>query len=98
FQEPKNEELAKWERWVVGEIEGHRLVLVSDKHYLDYLFNTNAVKHRTLYRSASNDEVVPYFLPLSGRNSAQLDQEVNRLYVCVVFNMCRSSQFFFSTE
>ena len=69
----------KWEEWHAGEVNQHRMALISDSFYLNHMFNKLALKYTNLYRSPSNQLVLPYFLPLSYKNLPEFNAALNHL-------------------
>ena len=64
---------------MANEINDRKLAMISDEYYLDYFQNVFLNKFPNLYRSIRNDVVLPYFLPLSNKNSNEMDHSLNEM-------------------
>jgi hypothetical protein len=78
-EDPENENKEKWEKIIFDKISKGNYALVSDQFFLDYYFATKLLNYSNLYRSESNQLVLPYFIPLAKHNSQERIRSINKM-------------------
>ncbi|KAH7637802.1 hypothetical protein HUG17_8906 [Dermatophagoides farinae] len=86
IEDPPNEDIEDWENKIANEINDRKLAMISDEYYLDYFQYVFLNKFPNLYRSIRNDVVLPYFLPLSNKNSNEMDHSLNEMIISLSEN------------
>jgi hypothetical protein len=78
-EDPENEDKNEWEKNIFDKISKGNYALVSDQFFLDYYFATKLLNYSNLYRSESNQLVLPYFIPLAKHNSQERIRSINKM-------------------